>query len=178
MDADFNAETRNRNRPKAGAIGPAVHWPCGSALFKDDGNDRGGLDAPDANWDHRPRILVADDEPDILDLIVILLNSDKYRVLAAGDGEQALELAISKRPDLAILDVKMPSLDGLEVTRRIRSNRSTIQMPVIMLSAFADDAHITSSFAAGADSHIVKPRFNQLISEIEAFLGHSSIKAA
>ena len=77
----------------------------------------------------RPLVLVADDDPDILQLVSLRLASSGYEVMAAGDGEQALNAALERTPDLALLDVMMPKLDGYEVTARLRSDERTRHTP-------------------------------------------------
>ena len=80
-------------------------------------------------------MLVADDDPDILALVRFRLERDGYEVLSAPDGEAALDLALARAPDLALLDVMMPRLDGYEVTRRLREHGPTTAIPIILLTA-------------------------------------------
>jgi DNA-binding response OmpR family regulator len=119
-----------------------------------------------------PLVLVADDDPDILTLVGFRLERAGYEVLPARDGEEALALALERQPDLAILDVMMPKLDGYEVTQRLRSNRATSGMPVILLTARVQEADITRGFEAGADDYIKKPFSPQeLRARVQAILG-------
>lgn len=122
----------------------------------------------------RPLILLADDDRDILDLVAFRLERAEYRVLKAMDGEEALRLTMEEHPDLAVLDVMMPKLDGLEVVRRIRQNAATKQMPVILLSAAVHEASVTKGFDAGADDYMKKP-FSppELLARVQAVLGRS-----
>jgi DNA-binding response OmpR family regulator len=83
----------------------------------------------------RPVILAADDDEDILALIAFRLERSGYTVILARDGEEALALARDERPDLAVLDVMMPKLDGFELTRRLRTDEATSRMPIILLTA-------------------------------------------
>jgi DNA-binding response OmpR family regulator len=116
--------------------------------------------------------LVADDDPDILTLVGFRLERAGYEVLPARDGEEALALALEHQPDLAILDVMMPKLDGYEVTQRLRNNQSTSGMPVILLTARVQEADITRGFEAGADDYIKKPFSPQeLRARVQAILG-------
>jgi DNA-binding response OmpR family regulator len=119
-----------------------------------------------------PLVLVADDDPDILTLVGFRLERAGYEVLPARDGEEALALALERQPDLAILDVMMPKLDGYEVTQRLRSNQATRGMPVILLTARVQEADITRGFEAGADDYIKKPFSPQeLRARVQAILG-------
>jgi DNA-binding response OmpR family regulator len=119
-----------------------------------------------------PLVLVADDDPDILALVGFRLERAGYEVLAARDGEEALTLALERQPDLAILDVMMPKLDGYEVTQRLRDNAATNGMPVILLTARVQEADITRGFEAGADDYIKKPFSPQeLRARVQAILG-------
>lgn len=119
-----------------------------------------------------PLVLVADDDPDILTLVGFRLERAGYEVLPARDGEEALALALERQPDLAILDVMMPKLDGYEVTQRLRENPATSGMPVILLTARVQEADITRGFEAGADDYIKKPFSPQeLRARVQAILG-------
>lgn len=102
-------------------------------------------------------ILVADDDPDIQSLVVLRLERSGYRVIRASDGEEALELALAEHPDLAVLDIMMPKLDGCEVTRSLRSNPETADMPVILLTARVQDGDVTRGLEAGATDYVKKP---------------------
>jgi DNA-binding response OmpR family regulator len=119
-----------------------------------------------------PLVLVADDDPDILTLVGFRLERAGYEVLPARDGEEALALALERQPDLAILDVMMPKLDGYEVTQRLRDDPATSAMPVILLTARVQEADITRGFEAGADDYIKKPFSPQeLRARVQAILG-------
>jgi DNA-binding response OmpR family regulator len=102
-------------------------------------------------------VLVADDDPDIRELVVFKLEQAGYTVHAVGDGEAALAATMALTPDLILLDVMMPGLNGFEVCRRLRANQNTATTPVIMLTARAQEADVESGFAVGADDYIVKP---------------------
>jgi two-component system alkaline phosphatase synthesis response regulator PhoP len=100
-------------------------------------------------------ILVADDDEDILTLMSVSMERAGHEVLAARDGEEALDLALDRQPDLVLLDVAMPHLTGFEVLRRIRATRA--QVPVILVSAFASEEDIAAGRQEGANDYIVKP---------------------
>ena len=103
------------------------------------------------------RVLVADDDEDILSLVAFRLERSGFTVLKALDGEEALRLALDEVPDLAVLDVMMPKLDGYEVTRRMRANETTSGIPVILLTARAQESDVAAGFEAGADDYVKKP---------------------
>ena len=102
-------------------------------------------------------ILVADDDPDIQSLVVLRLERSGYRVLSASDGEQALDIALREHPDLAVLDITMPKLDGLEVTRNLRAHDETSEMPVILLTARVQEDDVANGLDAGATDYMKKP---------------------
>jgi DNA-binding response OmpR family regulator len=118
-----------------------------------------------------PTILVADDEDDVRDLVSYRLTRSGYAVVEAVDGEQALELARGRRPDLAVLDVMMPKLDGFELTRRLRSEEELHALPIILLTASVQESDISRGFEAGADDYLRKP-FNpdELVDRVQAAL--------
>jgi len=126
-------------------------------------------DSPD---DGRPVILAADDDPDILKLVVFRLERSGYVVLQARDGEEALRLALEHKPDLAVVDVMMPRMDGLELVRRLRAEEATSRTPIIMLTARAQDTDLQAGFEAGADDYLRKP-FSplELQARVQAILG-------
>ena len=120
----------------------------------------------------RPLVLVADDDDDIRSLVIFRLERSGYRTVVARDGEEALALALERRPDLAVLDVMMPKLDGYEVTRRLRREDATRAMPVILLTARVQDADVARGFESGADDYIRKPFSPQeLCARVQAILG-------
>jgi len=102
-------------------------------------------------------VLVADDDPDIQTLVVLRLERSGYRVLRASDGQEALDLALSELPDLAVLDITMPKLDGCEVTRTLRADARTADMPVILLTARVQDDDVVRGLEAGATDYVKKP---------------------
>ena len=106
---------------------------------------------------HRPLVLVADDDEDILQLLAFRLEHAGYEVVQAQNGKQALRLALELHPALAVLDVMMPGLDGYEVTRELRRHEITSAMPVILLTARAQESDVSRGIAAGADDYVKKP---------------------
>jgi len=120
----------------------------------------------------QPLVLAADDDEDVLGLVTFRLERSGYTVLQARDGEEALALAVAERPDLAVLDVMMPKMDGFEVTRRLRAEEATKSMPIILLTARAQDADVQRGFDAGADDYLRKPFSPQeLRARVQAILG-------
>jgi diguanylate cyclase (GGDEF)-like protein len=102
-------------------------------------------------------ILVVDDDPDIARFVEVNLRSAGYDVSVAGDGEEALERASELRPDLVLLDVMMPRLDGFEVAQRLRKNPQTANTSIIMLTAKALSSDKVTGLQSGADDYIIKP---------------------
>jgi DNA-binding response OmpR family regulator len=120
----------------------------------------------------RPLVLVADDDPDILALVRFRLEQDGYEVLSAPDGETALDLALARTPDLALLDVMMPRLDGYELTRRLRRHGPTAAIPIILLTARVQEPDAERGFEAGADDYVTKPFSPSALGErVQAALG-------
>jgi DNA-binding response OmpR family regulator len=122
--------------------------------------------------DGAPLVLVADDDEDILGLVSFRLERSGYEVAAAKDGEEALRLARELSPALVVLDVMMPRLDGYEVTRRQREDEATRGIPVILLTALAQEADVARGFESGADDYLRKPFSPQeLAARVQAVLG-------
>ena len=119
-----------------------------------------------------PIVLVADDDGDIRTLVAFALQRAGYEVVSASDGEEALRLAFARPPDLAVLDVMMPRLSGLDVTRRLRAEHGTHALPVILLSARVQEADIAIGREAGATDYVKKPFSPQdLRRRVQAILG-------
>ena len=104
-----------------------------------------------------PVVLVADDDEDILTLVALRFRRSGLEVIVARDGEEALELIETRAPDVAVLDIAMPKLTGLEVVRRLRSSEATKDLPVVLLTARAAEKDIELGLEAGADEYITKP---------------------
>jgi DNA-binding response OmpR family regulator len=103
------------------------------------------------------RILFVDDDPIMREFAVVHLSTDKAEVALAGDGEEALERIGAERPDLVLLDLEMPRLDGFEVLARLRADPTTRDLPVIVVTGREDVTAIDRAFQAGATSFLVKP---------------------
>jgi CheY-like chemotaxis protein len=105
----------------------------------------------------RRLVLIADDDEDILALVRATIERSGHEVMAVGDGAAALSAMAERRPDLAVLDIAMPELDGLEVLRRLRADNETRDLPVILLTAQAQAADVERGFATGASAYVRKP---------------------
>lgn len=105
----------------------------------------------------RQKILVVDDEADILELVGYNLARDGYQVKGALTGEKALTEVVDNLPDLILLDLMLPGVDGLDVCRKLKSNSKTSQIPIIMLTAKGEDADVVTGLELGADDYITKP---------------------
>ncbi len=105
----------------------------------------------------REKILVVDDEEDILELVRYNLTREGYSVSCATSGEEALKASASEPVDLVILDLMLPGIDGLEVTRRLKQNPGTKDTPVVMLTAKGEEADIVTGLELGADDYVTKP---------------------
>jgi DNA-binding response OmpR family regulator len=122
----------------------------------------------------RKIVLVADDDMDILDLVSFRLDEAGFDVVQAHDGQEALDVAIEQHPDLCVLDVMMPRIDGYEVTRRLRGNDTTETIPVILLTARAQEADVEDGFHAGATDYMRKPFSpEELRARVQAALGRA-----
>jgi pilus assembly protein CpaE len=121
------------------------------------------------------KILVVEDDLESLKLIGLMLQSRGYQIIAAQSGLQALNKAVSESPDLVLLDVMMPGMDGFEVARRLRANPQTASLPIIMLTARGQVTDKVAGFEAGADEYLIKPVHPaELIARIESLLARSS----
>ena len=105
----------------------------------------------------RPLILIADDTEDVRSICAEYLAFLDYRVATAADGQEALEMAFAQRPDLVVMDLSMPVLDGLEATRRLKADARTRHIPVIALTAHAMRSSLEEALAAGFDAVVTKP---------------------
>ena len=119
-------------------------------------------------------VLVADDDADIRDLVAFKLEQAGLEVLAVGDGQAAVDTARARLPTLAVLDVSMPGLSGIDVCRMLRSDPSTAGMLIIMLTARVQEQDVEGGFSAGADDYVTKPFSpRELVSRIQALLSRS-----
>jgi CheY-like chemotaxis protein len=118
------------------------------------------------------RILVCDDDPVILRLLQVNLELEGYEVLLAPHGEKAVEIALEQHPDLVILDIMMPRMDGYQTCERIKSQEETSDIPIVFLSAKAQQSDVEKGKSFGVDDYITKP-FDpgDLITVVERLVG-------
>ncbi|MFA0733095.1 MAG: hypothetical protein LKKZDAJK_002825 [Candidatus Fervidibacter sp.] len=125
------------------------------------------------------KILVADDDPAILELVRINLEARGYQVLTVDNGADAIRIAMREKPDLLILDVLMPEVDGYEVMRVLKESPETAHIPIVVLTAYASDAGAMVSWMQGAESYLAKP-FNpeELLMVVDRLLSSESSSEA
>ena len=105
----------------------------------------------------KEKILVVDDEEDILELVQYNLTKEGYKIICAMSGEEALKKASREAIDLIVLDLMLPGIDGLEVTRKLKDNAKTRNIPIVMLTAKGEESDIVTGLELGADDYITKP---------------------
>jgi DNA-binding response OmpR family regulator len=103
------------------------------------------------------KILIAEDEPDIRELVAFMLRFAGYEVLAASNGEEAVQTASREIPDLVLMDVRMPRMTGYDACRLMKANPDLRDVPVVFLSAKGQESEIQSGLAAGAEEYLLKP---------------------
>ncbi len=125
------------------------------------------------------RILIIDDDVDTLRLVGLMLQRQGYEISAATHGEQGLAKAFDEKPDLILLDVMMPDMDGYEVARRLRRNPATQSIPILMFTAKTQLDDKVTGFEAGADDYLTKPTHPaELQAHVKALLGRASARKA
>ncbi|MBG0818586.1 response regulator transcription factor [Planomonospora sp. ID82291] len=110
-------------------------------------------------------ILIAEDDADIRDLVVFKLEQSGHTVIPVGDGRSALRMAHEKDPDIVLLDVMMPGMSGIDVCRELRRDARTAELPIILLTARAQESDVENGLTAGADDYIVKPFSPRVLAE-------------
>ncbi len=106
---------------------------------------------------HKRTILVVDDEKDLVELITYNLTRNGYNAICASSGDEALEIAARELPDLIILDLMLPGINGTEVARRLKADARTVDIPIIMLTAKGEETDIVVGLTLGADDYVTKP---------------------
>jgi DNA-binding response OmpR family regulator len=111
----------------------------------------------DASLAASRKILLIDDEPEFVEMMQLRLEANNYKVTTAGDGEEGLKKALTLKPDLVLLDIMMPGVDGIEVLRTLRKHPEMRMVPVIMLTARGETKSIFRAQDAGATEYVIKP---------------------
>ena len=121
-----------------------------------------------------PKVLVIDDDPVIVQLLRVNFEIEGFEVVSAADGREGFEKAKSARPDLVLSDIMMPRMDGLELVAQLKAHAATRSLPVILLSAKAQNAEVQQGLDAGADDYVTKP-FDplELIDRVNAVLARA-----
>ncbi len=126
----------------------------------------------------REKILVVEDDEDILDLIAYNLEKEQYTVLKSNSGEKALARIAKNRPDLLLLDLMLPGMDGLEICKRVKGESATRDIPVLMLTAKGEESDVVAGLELGADDYMTKPfRPRELIARVRTILRRASAPA-
>ena len=116
-------------------------------------------------------ILIIEDDGDIQELVQYNLERQGYKVIAAADGETGFKLALQSAPDLVLLDIMLPGIDGLSVCRRLRENNDTRHLPIIMITARGEESDIVVGLELGADDYVTKPFSpKELVARVRAVL--------
>jgi DNA-binding response OmpR family regulator len=110
-----------------------------------------------ASSNAKKKVLIVDDEKDIVDLLAYNLGRNGYETMVASDGNAALDLAAKSAPDLIILDLMLPGIDGTEVARRLKAQPRTANIPIIMLTAKGEETDVVVGLTLGADDYVTKP---------------------
>ena len=117
------------------------------------------------------QILLVDDNTTNLQVLFQALSPEGYELLVAQSGEQALETAAAAIPDLILLDIKMPGIDGFETFKRLRAAEATSKIPIVFLSAHANTESIEEAKALGAEGYLTKPiQFDKVLAEVQKHL--------
>ena len=117
------------------------------------------------------RIVIVEDEADMAELIAMRLKREHYKVTVCDDGLRALDAILSDPPDLVVLDLMLPGISGTEITARLRANPTTARVPIIMLTALAEESDIVVGLHVGADDYMTKPfSMSVLVARIAALL--------
>ena len=119
------------------------------------------------------KILLVDDSPTVLLMERLLLQDGPYELLSATSGQEAVETALSVHPELILMDVVMPGMDGFEVCRRLRSEEATRATPIILVTTRGGSDSVERGYESGCSDYVTKPfDGNELRAKIESFLGH------
>ena len=128
--------------------------------------------APAAPQRYPRTVLVVDDDPSVRTLLEMVLEAEGFEVRCAPDAERALEMVAASRPDVLLVDVMMPGIDGRALTRQLRDDPITRDLPIVICSALADDPEQWQAWASGANSFVAKPfEIDALVAELADAFG-------
>ncbi len=117
------------------------------------------------------KVLIIEDHPDMIDILSRQLEMMEFAVITASNGVEGVEKATVEKPDLILMDIMMPGMDGLEATRLIRSNRETEKIPILAITALCRESELNACIEAGCNDYILKPfKFQKLEEKIQAVL--------
>lgn len=125
----------------------------------------------------REKVLVVEDDEDILELIVYNLKKNRYEVVSTSSGEEAIALAQSEKPEIILLDIMLPDINGIEVCRRVKNHNSLAKLPIVFISAKGEEEDVCRGLEAGADDYIVKPfSVKILLARVQSVVRRASAK--
>jgi DNA-binding response OmpR family regulator len=120
----------------------------------------------------RKKILLVDDADTILMIERMILNRGGYELITAKDGEEAVAKAVAERPDLILLDIVMPRMNGFEALRQLRSQEATKAIPIMMVTTRGEEENVEAGFASGCDDYITKPlNGSEVLAKVRSYLG-------
>ena len=120
------------------------------------------------------RVLVVDDEIHVMELIQLALGTEGFEIIPAHNGKEGLEKALSEKPDIVVLDINLPDINGIEVCRQLKASSETRHIPILFLSALSQKENVEKCIAVGASACISKPfQVKPLIAQIRFFLGYT-----
>ncbi|MEW6072122.1 MAG: response regulator transcription factor [Planctomycetota bacterium] len=127
----------------------------------------------------KPTVLLIEDDPDIVEMVRYNLEREGFSVLSAARGEEGVELARRRVPDVVLLDLMLPGMDGLEVCRRLRADHATVRLPILMLTAKGEETDVVVGLEVGADEYVRKPFSpRELVARVRALLRRASQEPA
>ena len=120
----------------------------------------------------RKKILLVDDADTILMIERMILNRGGYELITAKDGQEAVAKAVAERPDLILLDIVMPRMNGFEALKQLRSQEATRAIPIMMVTTRGEEENVEAGFASGCDDYITKPlNGSEVLAKVRSFLG-------
>ena len=120
----------------------------------------------------RKKILLVDDADTILMMERMILNKGGYELITAKDGQEAVTKAVAERPDLILLDIVMPRMNGLEALKQLRSHEATKAIPIMMVTTRGEEENVEAGYASGCDDYITKPmNGSEVLAKVRSYLG-------